>query len=121
MNIFSELLQIKPVSGSRMFASPIHLCYSNGVVSEQWSLPVAFGPAQCESREVGSWFVGSNGLCFVATLIPVGNPTENKPLHDPGVHLPRALVARAFIVGRSFRILRSAICVIELGSSEIFA
>ena len=42
-----------------------------------------------------------NGSVLIATLTPVGNPTENKPLHDPGVYLPRALVARAIFAGRS--------------------
>lgn len=33
------------------------ICYSLKVAEEQWSLPVAVGPAL--NREVGSWFDGS--------------------------------------------------------------
>jgi hypothetical protein len=42
-------------------------------------------------REVGSWFVGSDEALSIASLIPVGNPAENKPLQDPeGETLSRA-------------------------------
>jgi hypothetical protein len=62
------------------------------------------GPAPIQGiklnlREVGSWFVGSDEAANSAALIPVGNPAENKPLHDPkGKDLSRALVARAFVL-----------------------
>jgi hypothetical protein len=51
------------------FALRCDLCYSQGVVDEQWSLPVAVCLPRL--REVGSWFVGSDGLrmqCIVEPL-----------------------------------------------------
>jgi hypothetical protein len=64
---------------SALFASPGGLCYSNKVSDEQWSLPVAVGPARSEirkfkileMREVGSWFVGSYVVRTMCTVEPL--------------------------------------------------
>jgi len=67
------MLQIKAVSGLRMFALRLNLCYSNKVEREQWSLPVAVWPAPCEgSGKRMEWnsFVGSDVMrcCTVKPL-----------------------------------------------------
>ena len=82
------------------------VCYSLEVVDEQWSLPVAVGPARTGKREAGSL-----GRVGDKPWTPVGNPTENKPLQDPGVDLPWALSAQVNGVRCSpefFESLRSA-------------
>lgn len=49
----------KGVSAAPTFASPDGLCYSNEVVSRQWSFPWPLRPALYEIRFEGKWKAGS--------------------------------------------------------------
>ena len=84
--------------------------------------PARFGDVGHESRELGSWFVGLVEAGLEPLRRPLeGIPRENKPLHDPGDNLPRALVARAHLRWPIFDFLRSANGLIGPGSGESLA
>jgi len=64
------------------------LCYS-------WKVELSSGifPWPCGLPWKGIWEAGSLGQARVIDPVaPVGNPTENKPLHDPGSLLPTSPV-----------------------------
>jgi hypothetical protein len=64
------------------------------------------GQVACPKREMGSWFVGSGEARRPCT--PVGNPTENKPLHDPGDLSPVSPSGSGEFLPVIFDILRCA-------------